>query len=85
MPWPLSSDEFRDTDQDKKILSYALSIRTIPPLLNLEKIAGSPRTLPTTLTELAGLISFLDLLAGVEPQKIHIAVVRHISTINSCE
>jgi hypothetical protein len=56
-----------------KILSYALSIRTIPPLLNLEKIAGSPRTLPTTLTELADLISFLDLLAGVEPQKIHIA------------
>jgi hypothetical protein len=50
-----------------KILSYALSIRTIPPLLNLEKIAGSPRTLPTTLTGLADLISFLDLLAGVGP------------------
>jgi hypothetical protein len=56
-----------------KILSYALSIRTIPPLLNLEKIVGSSRTLPTTLTGLAGLISFLDLLAGVGPQKIHIA------------
>jgi hypothetical protein len=56
-----------------KILSYTLSIRTIPPLLNLEKIAGSSRTLPTTLTELADLISFLDLLAGVGPQKIHIA------------
>jgi len=50
-----------------------LSILILSPSLTFEKIVGSPTILPITLTGLAGLISSGDLLAGVGPQKMHIA------------